>query len=300
MTRGPLGDGKGRQAELPQTPQSIFIESRPESVPRKMRHRAADFSAAPSTMEGASSGRLRALGNATTIARRRPRGNAMTKIVVFGAGKIADVVHASLAGDPTIEIAGFTCDPAFVTEKTKHGLPLVPFDAIERTFPPDAFAMFVALGYHELNALRAERCAATRAKGYRLVSWVSPRVAIDASTKIGENCLVFEGASVQPYATLGDGVFVWSGAIVAHHATVGDYCWLASNSTVSSSTVLGSHCFLGVNVAIGHGLKIGARCIFGAGAVATRDTAPDGVYIAGDTERFRLDSQHFVKFAKLL
>ena len=224
----------------------------------------------------------------------------MTKIVVFGAGKIADVVHASMAGDPKIEIAGFTCDPAFVTEKTKHGLPVVPFDAVERMFPSGDFAMFVAVGYHELNRLRAERCAAARAKGYRLVSWVSPRVSLDPSVTIGENCLVLEGASVQPFATLGDGVFVWSGAVVAHHANVGDYCWLASNSTVSSTTVLGPNCFLGVNVAIGHGLEIGARCIFGAGAVATRDTAPDGVYIAGDTERFRLDSAHFLKFAKLL
>jgi len=223
----------------------------------------------------------------------------MTSIVVFGAGKIAEVFHAFVLADPALSVVGFTCDRAFMPGREFQGLPLVPFEEVETAFPPCDFAMFVAIGYHGLNSVRADRCAQAREKGYRLVSWVSSRAHVPSTCTIGANCCVMAGASLQPYARLGDGVFVWSGAVVGHHAVVGDHCWIASNCTISSTTVVEPCCFFGVNAAVGQGIAIGARSLIGAGTVITRSTAPDGVYIAPDTERFRLDSQRFVKIARL-
>jgi sugar O-acyltransferase (sialic acid O-acetyltransferase NeuD family) len=221
------------------------------------------------------------------------------QIVVFGAGKIADVFHTLVAAHSELSIAGFTCDRAYVTAPEVHGLPLVPFEEIETRFPPAAFGMFVAIGYHELNSVRAARCAQARDKGYRLVSLVSPRAHVPPNCSIGANCCVMDGAALQPYARLGDDVFVWNGAVVGHHATVGDHCWIASNCTISSTATIEPLCFLGVNAAIGHGVTVGARSIVGASTVITHSTAPGGVYIAPDTPRFRLDSQRFLKIARL-
>jgi sugar O-acyltransferase (sialic acid O-acetyltransferase NeuD family) len=223
----------------------------------------------------------------------------MPNIVVFGAGKIADVFHTLAGADSALSLAGFTCDRAFITGPQFHGLPLVPFEDVETVFPPSDFAMFVAVGYQELNAVRAERCRQAREKGFRLVSLVSPQAHIPSTCTFGENCFIMDGASLQPYARLGEGVFVWNGAVVGHHATIGDHCWLASNCTVSSAAVIEPRCFLGVNAAIGHSITIGARSIIGAASVITRSTAPDGVYITPDTERFRLDSQRFVRISRL-
>jgi sugar O-acyltransferase (sialic acid O-acetyltransferase NeuD family) len=224
----------------------------------------------------------------------------MTKIVVFGAGKIAEVVHGLLCEDPSYSIAGFTCDREFMPGNEKQGLPVVAFEEVETRFPPATFAMIVAVGYQEVNTLRADRCRQAREKGYRLASWISPRAHVPKSCVVGANCVVMDGASLQPEARLGEDVFVWSGAVVGHHATIGDHCWLASNCTVSSTAVIEPFCFVGVNAAIGHAITIGARSIIGAATVITRDTAPDGVYIARDTERFRLDSRRFMKIARLL
>jgi sugar O-acyltransferase (sialic acid O-acetyltransferase NeuD family) len=223
----------------------------------------------------------------------------MSKIVVFGAGKIAEVFHASALNDPELSIAGFTCDRAFVTGQTLHGLPLVPFDEVESVFPPSDFSMFVAIGYHELNSVRAERCRQAQGRGFRLASFVSPRAYVPQSCKLGANCCIMDGASLQPYVRLGDDVFVWNGAVVGHHATIGDHCWLASNCTISSTVTLEPNCFVGVNAAIGHAITVGARSIIGASTVITRSTAPDGVYIARDTERFRLSSQRFMRISRM-
>lgn len=223
----------------------------------------------------------------------------MTPIVVFGAGKIAEVFHALVASDPNLSIRAFTCDRAYVTGPKFCGIPLVPFEEIEAAYPPTDHAMFVAIGYQDLNAVRAERCRQARAKGYKLVSWVGPRGDVPNGCMIGENCFVMDGGSLQPYARLGDDVFVWSGAIVGHHASIGDHCWLASNSTISSTAKIEPFCFFGVNAAVGHAVTVGSRCLVGASTVITHNAAPDGVYIVPDTERYRLDSRRFMNIARM-
>jgi len=84
----------------------------------------------------------------------------MTKIVVFGAGKIADVLYTIALADRDVSLAGFTCDRAYVTAPELHGLPLVPFEEVETAFPPTNFAMFVAIGTR--RSIRSGRNAAAR------------------------------------------------------------------------------------------------------------------------------------------
>jgi sugar O-acyltransferase (sialic acid O-acetyltransferase NeuD family) len=223
----------------------------------------------------------------------------MSDIVVFGIGKITDVVVSLLEAQSDMTIKGFTCDRAFVTSPENKGRPVVPFDEVEAAFPPASHQMLVAIGYHELNKVRQDRCAEAVAKGYRLASWVSPEARVPPGTVVGANCVIMPGAALQPHARLGDGVFVWHNAVVGHHAAIGDHCWLASNCTISSTATLGARSFVGVNAAIGHNLTIGADSLIGAGAVLTRSTEPGGVYIVGDTPRYRLDSRRFMRIAQM-
>src|SRR4051794_37847194 len=97
---------------------------------------------------------------------------AMTRLVIFGAGKIAEVVHGLLSDDPHYSVAGFTCDRQFMTHNEKQGLPIVAFEEVENLFSPAAFVMIVAIGYQDINAVRADRCKQAREKGYRLASWI--------------------------------------------------------------------------------------------------------------------------------
>jgi sugar O-acyltransferase (sialic acid O-acetyltransferase NeuD family) len=187
-----------------------------------------------------------------------------------------------------------------MADTEKQGLPVVAFEEVETSFAPAAFAMIVAIGYQDINTVRADRCRQAREMGYRLATWISPRAHVPKGCIVGANCVVMDGASLQPESRLGDDVFVWNGAVVGHHSTIGDHCWLASNCTISSTVVMEPFCFVGVNAAIGHGVMIGARCIVGAATVITRNTAPEGVYITPDTERFRLDSRRFMKIARIV
>jgi sugar O-acyltransferase (sialic acid O-acetyltransferase NeuD family) len=224
----------------------------------------------------------------------------MNPVILFGAGKIADALFATLSEDPAIEVAGFTVDRAFLRETELHGRTVAPFEEVEQAFPPDGHVMLVAIGYQGLNKIRAERCAQAKAKGYRLANWISAAANVPHGCTIGENCVVMPGAALQPYAHLEDDVFVWHNSVVGHHATIGAHCWLASNCTISSAAVVEPYCFVGVNAAIGHNLTIGSNSLIGAGAVITRSTEPNGVYIAGDTPRYRVDADRFMRIARMV
>ncbi|HYH84638.1 MAG TPA: acetyltransferase [Pyrinomonadaceae bacterium] len=223
----------------------------------------------------------------------------MSKIVIFGAGKIADEAYFYLTNDSPHDVVAFTVDGEHLSAKEKLGLPVVAFEEIERTHPPGDFKMFVAVGYQELNKLRARKYEEAKARGYELVSYVSSRASNFGGVEVGDNCFVLEFVTIQPCARVGNDVFLWSGNHVGHHASVGDHCYIAGNVVISGSTVIEPYCFVGVSATIGHEITVGAESFVGAGSLITKNVAPKSVYVTPDTQKFRLDSDAFLRLTKM-
>jgi sugar O-acyltransferase (sialic acid O-acetyltransferase NeuD family) len=223
----------------------------------------------------------------------------MSKVVIFGAGKIADEAYFYLTNDSPHEIVAFAVDAAYLTRPEKLGLPVIPFDEIADKYPPGDYKMFVAVGYQDLNRFRAQKYAEAKSKGYELVSYVSSRAANFGGVEIGDNCLVLEFATIQPCSSIGNDVFIWSGNHVGHHASVGDHCYIAGNVVISGNTKIESHCFIGVSATLGHEITVGRDSFIGAGSLITKDVAPQSVFITPDTQKFRLDSSTFLRLTKM-
>lgn len=223
----------------------------------------------------------------------------MKPVVIFGAGKIAEVVAHYFQHASDREIAAFTCDRDYVTGAEFLGAPLVPFDELPEKYPAVDFDMFVALGYQSLNDLRADAVARVRGFGYRLVTYVHPRANVPADFEYGENCLVLENQAIQPRVRIGDNVFVFSGSLVGHHSVIGNHSWITSSAAISGSVTLGESCFVGANATVGHEVKIGSRSIIGAGCLVTRSQPEKSVIVQPDTPSHRLNSEQFVKLTKL-
>ncbi len=223
----------------------------------------------------------------------------MSKVVIFGAGKIADEAYFYLTSDSSHDVVAFTVDRDYQPGKEKLGLPLVAFEDIARLYPPDDFKMFVAVGYQDLNKFRARKYEEAKQKGYELISYVSSRASNFGDVEVGDNCLVLEFTTIQPCSKIGNNVFLWSGNHVGHHANVGDHCYIAGNVVISGNTKIESHCFIGVSATLGHELTIGRDSFIGAGSLITKDVAAQSVYITPDTQKFRLDSAAFLRLTKM-
>lgn len=224
----------------------------------------------------------------------------MSKIVVFGAGKIADEAYFYLTNDSPHEIVAFTVDSDYLTTGEKFGRPVVPFEEVQEKYPPSAFEMFVAVGYQNLNKLRAQKYSEAKAKGYKLISYVSSRASNFGEVEIGDNCFVLENAVIQPCSKVGNDVFIWSGNHIGHHASVGDHCYISGQVVISGHTTVEPYCFIGVNATIGHEITIGRESIIGAGSLITKSVEPKSVYIAQDTPKYRLDSTAFSRLSGLM
>jgi sugar O-acyltransferase (sialic acid O-acetyltransferase NeuD family) len=224
----------------------------------------------------------------------------MAQLVIFGAGKVADVVfrHVRAAGEH--DVVAFTCDGPFVPEAgVWHDRPVVAFEDVARSYPPDRFAMIVALGYHDLNALRRRKYDEAKAKGYRLISYISPKAGVGDWLEAGDNCIVLDAAVIEPGVRLGNNVVVWSGALVGHHSVIEDHAWIAGHATFGGSAKLGSASFVGLGAVVGHEVEIGAASFLGAGVLVTKCADAKSVFVSKNTDLFRLDSEQFLKISKL-
>jgi sugar O-acyltransferase (sialic acid O-acetyltransferase NeuD family) len=226
----------------------------------------------------------------------------MKSIVLFGAGKVAEILLYFFRHHSDYEVVACTADRPFVPGESWQGLPTVPFEEVERLYPPDKHAMFVALGYQELNALRARKCAEAKAKDYTLISYVHPESGLPRDCEYGENCFIMNNVMIHPRVRLGNNVFVWSGAMIGHHSTIGDHCWLTSCANISGVVTVGNNCFFAVNATVAHNVVIGDECFIGANALVTKCTDDRQVFLAENTKPFRLNSHQFLRmsnFAKL-
>ncbi|TAN79707.1 MAG: acetyltransferase [Gallionella sp.] len=222
----------------------------------------------------------------------------MKPVVIFGTGKIAEVLLYFFRHHSDREVVACAADRDYLPGKEWQGLPAVPFDEITRSHPPELYDMFVALGYQDMNALRAGKCAQARQFGYTLVSYIHPDSGLPGDCVYGDNCFIMNQALIHPRVRLGNNVFVWSGAMIGHHSTIGDNCWLTSCANISGVVTVGDNCFFAVNSTVGNSVSIGANCFIGANALVTRCADDGQVFLAESAKPFRLNSGQFLRMSR--
>ena len=206
-----------------------------------------------------------------------------SKVIIFGTGSFAQVVQFYLTHDSEHEVVAFTVNENHIAERELLGLPVVPFETLERDFPPDNYKMYVAVGYKNVNRVRASIYAEAKGKGYELVSYLSSKCTHWNDTVIGDNCFIFEDNTIQPFVRIGNDVVMWSGNHIGHHAAIGDHCFITSHVVISGHVEVGPYCFVGVNATTRDSITIGESCVIGAGSLIMKSTRDKEVYIAKRT-----------------
>ena len=204
-------------------------------------------------------------------------------LVLFGTGQIAELAAFYFAHDSDRRVVAYTVDGAYAAEPTLRGLPVVPFEEIERAFPPDRHAMFVAVSYSGMNGLRAGKFREARGKGYALAHYVSSKATVWPGFEPRANQFILEDNTIQPFARVGENVTLWSGNHVGHHSSIGDHTFVSSHVVISGNVTVGERCFLGVNATLRDGIRIGDGTLIGAGSLVMNDTDGDALLAAKAT-----------------
>lgn len=206
------------------------------------------------------------------------------KAVIFGVSAFAEIAAVYLREFSDYEVVAFTVDRDYIERESILGIPVVPFENIEQSHPPDGFEMFVAVGFKNVNRLRTDLVARCKGRGYRMLSYIDPRALLTAENTFGEHVFIFEANVIQPFVTIGSNTILWSGNHIGHHSRIGSNVFIASHVVISGHVSIGDNTFVGVNATLRDGVKVGTFNVIGAGSSIMKDTPDRAVFRGPKTD----------------
>ena len=216
------------------------------------------------------------------------------KLIIYGSGQMARMfLHFARL---EFEVVAFTVERSVLADTIIEGLPVVAFEMLESLYPAMDHSLITAVGYREMNDLRARKYQEGLAKGYAFARYIHPSVVRHPGVTIGENTIILDHVAIHPYSTIGNSVFIASNASIGHGCTIGNHCWVNSGVSVGGETAIDEATFLGINATIGDNIRVGRQCFVGANTLVTRDTQAEEVYVSASGERFPMTSQAFLQF----
>lgn len=216
----------------------------------------------------------------------------MAKVIIFGIQDFAQLACFYLNHDSEHEVVGFSVNEQYLPEeKSFEGLPVIPFENIEQSYPPADFLFFAPMSPNRMNRLRESVYRQIKEKGYQLFSYVSSRATVFPGASIGDNCFILEDNTIQPFTSIGNNVVLWSGNHIGHHSVIKDHVSFTSHVVLSGHCVVEPYCFFGVNATIRDRIHIAEGSLIAMSASVTRDTEPWGVYKGNPARKGDLSSR---------
>jgi len=183
-----------------------------------------------------------------------------SSLVIFGLKDLAELAYEYFTHDSDFNVVAFTVNEAYMQNNTHYGLPVVPFEQIERFYSPEKHHFFAALSYQQLNRSREKKYLEFKAKGYAPASYISSHTFKWHNVEVGEHCFIFEDNTLQPFVKIGNNVVLWSGNHIGHSSIIHDNVFITSHVVVSGFCEIGKNSFLGVNSTLANDTKIGQNC----------------------------------------
>lgn len=215
----------------------------------------------------------------------------MKKLIIFGAGDIAQLAKYYFDIDSDYTVVAFTVDENFIKSDQFEGLPLVAFEQIVDKYSPADHALFIAVSYSKMNTFRQQKYLESKDKGYKLATYLSTKCSYLSQFPLGDNCFILEDNTIQPYVEIGSNITLWSGNHIGHHSRIESHNFISSHVVISGHCTVKSNCFLGVNSTVHNNVIIENGCLIGAGAVVTKNTLPKQVILPARSIVFDKNSE---------
>lgn len=215
------------------------------------------------------------------------------KLIIYGIGETAEIAYEYFTYDSDYEVVAFTVDKQFLDRESMYGLPVLPFEDIEKKYNPTDFNMFAAATYNKLNRVRARMYNNAKAKGYNMANYISSKAFVWRNVEMGDNVFIFEMNVVQHKVKIGNNVMLWSGNHIGHQSILEDHVYLSSHCVISGFCKIGAFSFLGVNCTFNDNITIGKDNIIGSGALVVKNTE-DAQLMMGSPARPALKSSYDV------
>jgi sugar O-acyltransferase (sialic acid O-acetyltransferase NeuD family) len=216
----------------------------------------------------------------------------LKKIVIYGCGAFAKLMHYYFSTANQYEVVAFTVDSIFLQDTFIYGLPVIPFEDITDDYPPSDFSMFVAIGYQRMRN-RKILFEKAKNKQYLLVNYISSKAIAYHNLVLGENNVIMGNVNIEPFVKIGDHNIVWSDTLLGHDLVLGNYNYVAAKCLLAGNSIIGDLCFFGNGVTTIDHLMIANETYLVAGSVLFKDTKPYMRYFGNPAKPFRKSHEDY-------
>lgn len=217
------------------------------------------------------------------------------KVVIYGTGKMAELICYSFNNDSSYEVVAFCVDNEYVppTGTRLLGLPVLSFDQAQVDFPKDHYKIHIGIGR---NSARESAYYKALKAGYSFANYVSSKAMIWPDLVVGNNVFIDQACNIHPFVTIGNNCML-IGARIGHHSTIKNNVLLSGNILAGNVTI-GHNSFLGINSSVKEDICVGNNNIIGAGVFITKNTEDDAL-ITNPVVTHRVgDSKRILMFNK--
>lgn len=214
----------------------------------------------------------------------------MKKVIIFGTLDTAELAHYYLSNDSCYEVEAFTVNSDYLTSDyykpkgSANEYKVVPFEDLEKIYPPDDFYLFSPMTGTKMNKIRKEIYLKGKEKGYEFISYISSKASV-FDNSIGENCFILEDNTIQPFTTIGNNVVLWSGNHIGHHSIIEDHVFFTSHIVMSGHCHIKERAWIGVNSTIRDFTTIGEGSLIAMGSLVTKNTEDGSFYMGSPAKK---------------
>ena len=202
-------------------------------------------------------------------------------VVLLGAGGHARVIISQLRLQRRL-IIGLLDDAPDKQDQTIESIEVLGgLDELNK-YAVDDVLLVNAIGSTGQPTVRRSVYRRFIADGYRFANIIHPEcvLSIDTFRSVCHGIQVMAGAVAQPGAKLGENCLINTGATIDHDTTIGEHTHVAPGATVCGGVTIGGCCHIGAGATVVQGVKIGDGAVVGAGATVLRDV-PAGQTVVG-------------------
>lgn len=213
----------------------------------------------------------------------------MKPLVIFGTGSMARVLYSFLRKEK--KVTAFVDFDVHVHGDTFMGLPLIPYSQFKAR--ADSCRVALAIGYHKMNADRANLFNELQIAGHALKGYVHKGLIHHNDVVLEKSCVIYDGVAIHAGSVVRQNAFISSNVGIGHDCEIGEHAWINSGVSLAGGVRVGARSVLGVNSCVAQGVTLGAGTFVGANTLVTHDTEDGAVVVAEAGKVITMDSKRF-------
>lgn len=204
------------------------------------------------------------------------------KILIYGTSMLGQQIKTYIEKDGLGIVEAFIADKEYINKTSLLGLPIEPFESIEKKYPKDHYQIALAFGYSDMNKLKEKKYNQCKKLNYDIFTLISSQ-AVVYSDDIAEGNLIFPGAIVAAGVKLGVCNCIEIGAKIGHHSQIGSFNFFSGNTIIGGDVKIKNNCFFGVSAMVADSATLEDSTLIAAGALLIKDSQKGQVFFPART-----------------